>query len=88
MLAGDPGCQTRREEVQLEQSIFWTLLVRPGRINSISAGITFLFQLAEIARPVQPLAVASRFQAAPSAFLARAKRDITVTIGRAVISEI
>jgi hypothetical protein len=84
--ASNPGCRTRREAIWLEQSIFWALLVNPDWINSISADISFLFQSAEIALPVQP--AASRFQASPNAFRARARRDMTVPIGRAVISEI
>jgi hypothetical protein len=86
--AGDPGCQTRREAVQLEQSIFWALVVRFRLGQFDFCRHLILFQLAEIAMPVQPLAAASLFQASPNAFRARAKRDMTVPIGRAVISEI
>ena len=43
---------------------------------------------AEIATSLQPVFFASQPQASPNAFRARAKRDMTVPIGKAVISEI
>jgi hypothetical protein len=43
---------------------------------------------AEIAMSVQPVSFVSQPQASPNAFRARAKRDMTVPIGKAVISEI
>ena len=43
---------------------------------------------AEIALSVQPVFFVSRPQASPNTFRARANRDITVPIGKAIISEI
>jgi hypothetical protein len=42
----------------------------------------------EIALSVQPVFFVSRPQASPNTFRARANRDITVPIGKAIISEI
>jgi hypothetical protein len=74
-------------DVQLKPSISCAIWQDPaGSIRFMPAS---QFDLsAEIVASVQPLLFVSPGQASPNTFRARAKRDMTVPIGKAVISEI
>jgi hypothetical protein len=61
-------------------------VAEPGEKRTLLIGRSSI--LAEFAMSVQPPLFVSRTQASPNTVRARAKRDMTVPIGKAVTSEI